>query len=98
MTRTAPSGRRRRALAALACALVLLPLLAAGPVVGPAAAQAGRSSTTTTLLKGDRPTNYPGLGLIALGLVAWATVFAVVLYRSPRRASALRRRDPGVQA
>ena len=86
MTRTAP----RRALAVLVCALVLVPVLAAGP---PATASQERRQTTTTVLeKGDRPTNYPGLGLIALGLTAWAVVFGVVLYRSPRRASTLRGR------
>jgi hypothetical protein len=52
------------------------------------------ATTTTVLEKGDRPTNYGGLTLIALGLLTWAVVFGVVLYRSPRRASMLRRRGP----
>ncbi len=87
MTRTA----RRRPLAVLAIALMLLPLLAAGPA---AAAQERPATTTTVLEKGDRPTNYGGFTLIALGLVVWAVVFGVVLYRSPRRASMLRKRSP----
>jgi len=87
VTRPAP----RRALAVVVCALVLLPLLAAGPAAG--AAQEQRA-TTTVLEKGDRPTNYEGFTLLALGLAAWAVVFGVILYRSPRRASALRRGAP----
>ena len=86
MTRTAP----RRALALLVCALVLVPVLATGPAA--AASQERRQTTTTVLQKGDRPTNYPGFALIALGLTVWAVGFGVVLYRSPRRASTLRRR------
>jgi len=92
VTRSAP---RRRALVVLACALVLLPVLSAGPV---AAAEERQGRPTTTLpLKGDRPTNYVGFGAIALGLTAWAVVFGVVLYRSPRRASMPRPSGPGAQ-
>ncbi len=90
MTPTAP---RRRALTILLCTLVVLPVLLTGPTAS--ASQERQPTTTTTLLKGDRPTNYPGLGLIALGVGAWAVVFGVVLYRSPRRAS--RPRHPEVQ-
>jgi len=87
-----PTAPLRRALTVLACTLVLLPILASGPATG---AAEGRSATTTTVLqKGDRPTNYVGFGAIALGLTVWAVVFGVVLYRSPRRASALRERAP----
>lgn len=71
---------------------MLLPLLAAGPAAS--AAQEQRGTTTTVLEKGDRPTNYEGFTLLALGLAAWAVVFGVILYRSPRRASALRRGAP----
>ncbi len=85
VTRTPP---RRPALAVLLCTLVLLPALAAAPAAS--AAQERRPTTTTTLLEGDRPTNYAGLGAIVLGVTAWAVVFGVVLYRSPRRASTLR--------
>ena len=89
-----PPAPLRRALAALACALVLLPVLAVGPVAG--AQERTQRPTTTLPQKGDRPTNYVGFGAIALGLTAWAVVFGVVLYRSPRRASMPRRPDPGV--
>lgn len=80
--------------------LLLCLLMAAGLLLGPAAgfrtsAQERPGRPTTTLpLKGDRPSNYVGLGAMALGLTLWAVVFGVVLYRSPRRASALRHRDP----
>lgn len=86
-----PTGPLRRALVVLACALVLVPVLATGPAGG---AQERRTTTTTVLEKGDRPTNYGGFTLILLGLAVWAVVFGVVLYRSPRRASMLRRRTP----
>ena len=87
MTRTA---RLRRKLGVLACALMLLPVLAGPPAAS--AAQERSATTTTVLQKGDRPTNYVGFGAIVLGLTVWAVVFGVVLYRSPRRASAPRAR------
>ena len=87
----------RRLLLYLLVAATLL-LGGAGAAV-PAAAQERQGRPATTLpLKGDRPTNYVGLGAMALGLTAWAVVFGVVLYRSPLRASVPRDSSQEVEA
>ena len=86
----------RRLLLCLLVAATLL--LGAGAGAAPAAQERQGRPTTTLPLKGDRPTNYVGLGAMALGLTAWAVVFGVVLHRSPRRASMPRDADPEVSA
>jgi len=92
------SSSARLLLSLLMAATLLLGAGVAGPATVAAAQERQGRPTTTLPLKGDRPTNYVGFGAMALGLTAWAVVFGVVLYRSPRRASMPRDADPEVTA